>query len=47
VNICSKELTEESVANYEMLIKDEFKYRMYVDGLPSATVISKDREKHT
>jgi len=30
-----------------MLIDQDFKYRLYADGLPSATIVSKNTKKHT
>lgn len=47
VDLCSKNMTAEVVANYKMLMKSDYKYRLYADGLPSATVVSRNPSKHT
>lgn len=47
IELCRVKLDAETVANYKMLIEQDFKYRLYADGLPSATVVSKNEQKHT
>jgi len=47
VELCSKKIDQRELDNYKMLIEQDFKYRLYADGLPSATVVSKNPSKHT
>lgn len=47
LELCERRMDLKEWTEYNYLIKNDFKYRLHIDGLPSATVVSKNLEKHT